>query len=213
MADAIPNGRVAGAIHAVVLHGDSAWVSGVNGGVWYTPNIHVNPAVQQPAFQPLTDRWPCLSVSAIAKEANADPKTVPADKLRLVAGCGGTSNYGASGQYSGVFTSFDGGQSWNQSQTFPFGLSISDIVIFPPATIVVSVRSTKDALLPVNGAILQSTDHGASWTIKWQAGRAFALAGDSYNGATAVWANVYDTTEGACVEGWGLCHCPTLIVF
>lgn len=105
-----PRNAVSGAIHAVVAHPTDAntlYVGAVNGGIWRTANA----TAANPAWTPLTDFQPSLSIGALEMD--------PSNSMVLVAGIGRFSSFGgdppfqvAGGRLSGLLRSADGGNTW-----------------------------------------------------------------------------------------------------
>lgn len=139
--DANPDGSQAllsaGAAQTVVDAGQGTWFLGsANGGVWRTRDI----TAPTPHWQPVTDssNVACTSISAIAAGSNL-----------VVAGCGGATssemghdwNVLNDGDWGGLMSSTDGGDSWTMINSFPANYYITGILILETGGLVVSARS------------------------------------------------------------------------
>lgn len=102
----VPDNEKVGAFHTVVAHPRNPnvlYVGGANAGIWRTRNARA----LKPTWEPLTDRFPSLSIGAL----EMDP--TDSDAETLVAGVGRISSYGRiGGALRGLLLSDDGGDTW-----------------------------------------------------------------------------------------------------
>ncbi len=170
----LSNGFIqAGAIEAVVVDpadSDNIYVGTVNGGVWrtttgtYSPTDGVdndndsvvdNPE-EYPSWEPLTDQFASLSISALAIS--------PQNAATIYAGTGRTSaGFGDGGSAIGLLRSTDFGSSWMQVGPELLGLRIRSVVPTgqnDPGTLqeIILVASDSGA-----GGVFRSTDGGATF--------------------------------------------------
>jgi photosystem II stability/assembly factor-like uncharacterized protein len=144
-----------GAVHTVVAHPtnpDVLWIGAVSGGIWRTDDA----TAASPAWTPLTDDTPSLSIGAL----ELDP-TDPTHQT-LVAGIGLFSSFGpgsAGGPLTGLLRTTDGGASWTPI-THPLLLESISGVAPRGSTIVASASAAVGTL----GGLFRSTDTGATWT-------------------------------------------------
>ena len=162
----VPNATVIGAVSALVLRGNVAFIGTVNGGVWRTENIHAAPERLHwsPMFDHQTD-VSCTSIAALAQDVDAPQ--------RLVAGCGLPSSTGQFDELNGLMQSLDAGLTWQPLNAFPRDLGIASIALRAPDIITVAVRLQVVYGLPPFGLALlptstqrgvwRSSDGGASW--------------------------------------------------
>jgi hypothetical protein len=162
----VPNATVIGAVSALVLRGDVAFVGTVNGGVWRTENIHAAP--ERLHWSPMFDQQKnvsCVSIAALAQDTYAPH--------RLVAGCGLPSSTGQFNELNGLVQSLDAGLTWQPLSAFPRDLDIASIALRVPSIITVAVRLQVVYGLPPFGwdvlststqrGVWRSSDGGASW--------------------------------------------------
>jgi hypothetical protein len=180
---------VVGAIKAVVADpGDfrTIYIGTVNGGIWKTTTS------PNPAWQPLTDQYPSLSIGALA----LDP--TDASNQTLVAGIGRYSSYlnpanfvSFGGPLTGILRSADGGAHWTQLGTAApggatRGLAGVNISAVAPrgATIFVGADNNGGGVGP---GLYRSTDGGTTFNLvsvaapgpnQVGAGPVFDLVGD-----------------------------------
>lgn len=144
--DNVTPATVSGAVHALAPHpvdADVLYIGAVNGGVWKTTNA----TAASPAFKPLTDDLPSLSIS----ELEFDP-TDPAWQT-LVAGTGRQSALSREGGPEiGVFRTTDGGASW--AVLGPEGAGTCTGVVARGDTLVAGFSGA---------GVLRSADAGATW--------------------------------------------------
>jgi Ca2+-binding RTX toxin-like protein len=166
-----PNNAVAGAIHTLVPHPTDAnilYAGGVNGGVWRT-----NDATSvSPTWTPLTDFFGSLSISALAMD--------PTDSDVLLAGIGNYSSFGASGAFTGLMLTTDGGANFTQ---------LADPLLPGDNFSGVTIRGNI-VLASSNLAVYRSINGGTSFTLLSGAvgtglpfGSAFDLVSDPSNGS------------------------------
>src|ERR1043166_6784842 len=109
-----PNNEVCGAISAIAAHPTNAnvlYIGAVNGGVWRTANA----TAASPAWTPVTDMLPSLSIGAI----EFDP--TDATFQTLVAASARLSSFGAvGGRRIGVMLTTNGGNTWTLLATNTF---------------------------------------------------------------------------------------------
>ena len=151
--------QVVGAIQAVAVsptNADLMYVGTVNGGIWRTNNA----TAANPAWTPLTDNLPSLSIGAIALDP-ADPSG-----QTIVAGVGRTSDYYREGSatLTGILRSTDGGVTWSQlaGGGVLTNKNVSGIAV-RGNTILVSVNNATSGSYN-NVGIFRSTDGGATFT-------------------------------------------------
>lgn len=152
-----PN-NVGGRIRAIVIDPRNAnriYIGAATGGVWLTENAGQS-------FRPLTETLPNLSIGALAMS--------PANPDVLYAGTG--ENFaGFAGM--GIFRSTDGGTTWGflsstsndanvNSQAAEWG-AVNRIAV-SPANPNLILAATATVASRLRGAIMRSTDGGASWT-------------------------------------------------
>ncbi|MBO0861361.1 MAG: RTX toxin [Chloracidobacterium sp.] len=163
-----PNNEVVGAIQALAPHPTDAnilYVGGVNGGVWRTSNAKA----ASPAWTPLTDNFPSLSIGAL----EFDP--TDATSRTLVAGIGRFSSFSRiGGQLTGILRTTDGGDNWTQ---------ISPDILNNQNISGVAARGSTLLASSTGGGLYRSVDGGANWTLVsggngLTAGGIFDLAGD-----------------------------------
>jgi hypothetical protein len=177
----IANREVVGAVNAVAPHptdANTAYVGAVNGGLWRATNA----TVAVPAWTPLSDTAPSLSIGAL----EFDP--TDATRQTLLAGIGrfssllsrGGARAGLLRTTNGVnFTTVDDGGVLR-------GLNIAGVA--PRGATLVIAANAADAL--ANRGVWRSTDTGATWTqisgaagSGLPAGATFDLASDPGNAA------------------------------
>lgn len=129
------------------------YAGAASGGVWKTTNDGAS-------WTPLFDDQPSLSIGAVALDPN-DPNTV-------YVGTGETVSGGIYG--NGLFSSADGGSTWNKLGGDRFDIChIADVVVDPVSsnTIIVAADPTQglnDGPTPrCQGGVYRSTDRGATW--------------------------------------------------
>lgn len=166
-----PNNAVAGAIHALAPHPTDAnvlYAGSVNGGVWRTNDA----TSATPTWSPLTDFFGSLSISALAMD--------PTDSDVLLAGIGNYSSFGASGAFTGLLLTTDGGANFTQL-TDPLlpGDNFSGVTIRGN---IVLASSNLGVYRSANGGTNFSTVSGAVGT-GLPFGSAFDLVADPSNGS------------------------------
>ena len=146
-----PDDEVAGAIHTVLAHpanADTLYVGAVNGGVWRTDNA----TDERPDWKPLTDRFPSLSIGAMAMDPN-DPNVI-------LVGIGRYSSYYQSGgDRIGLLLTKNGGDTWTRIE-LPFGT--------PDTRNISGVAIDGDRLVASAGpwcctSVYRSLDGGDTW--------------------------------------------------
>ena len=163
MTENVPNTTVIGAVSALVLRGNVAFIGTVNGGVWRTENIHAAP--ERLHWSPMFDHQSdvsCTSIAALAQDADAPQ--------RLVAGCGylvSSSGFGNLNELNGLMQSLDAGLTWQPLNAFPSDLGIASIALRAPSIIIVAVKLEVFGFgsLPTSTqrGVWRSSDGGASW--------------------------------------------------
>ncbi len=153
-----PNNPVVGAVQAIVPHPTNpaiAYLGSVGGGVWKTTNFDT----PDPAWQPISDRLPSMSIGALAID--------PLSPDNIYVGTGTFSSAGRGGESAGVFKSEDAGVSWKQVGNFA-GLRVTRIV--PSSTTAGLVLiSTYDVTLNKpdgtegRGGLYRSLNGGEQW--------------------------------------------------
>jgi hypothetical protein len=122
----------------------------VNGGIWKTTNA----TAASPAWTPLTDQFPVLTMSAIAIS--------PLNSNTIYAGTGQRSSGGFDGAApNGLLRSTDGGASWAMVGQSLAGRPIRSIV---PMAIGTSVADQVVLAASTSGGIFRSTDGGVTFT-------------------------------------------------
>ena len=150
----------AGAVQNVVQGIEGTWfMSSVNGGIWRTTSLNQ----EIPHWENVLDGQPvtCSSMSAL-HVSKSNPN-------RIYAGCGGSTsseqgsdwNVVNSGDWGGIMTSFDGGDTWQMIDSFPSNYYITDILE------IVSSGSSSDSatrtLLVSAQSHLYDRDDGGIW--------------------------------------------------
>ena len=166
---------LAGAVNAIVpdpTNAGVAWIGSVNGGVWKTTNF----TSASPAWVPLTDHQPSLSVSSLS----LDPTT--GNQQVLVAGIGNCSPLSKTGgPLTGILRTTDGGTSWT---------SLGGDDLSGERVIGVAERGNVIVVASVggmtSGGIWRSTDTGASFQLVTGSaglpqGKVLELEGDPSN--------------------------------
>jgi hypothetical protein len=158
----VPNSTVIGAVSALVLRGDVAFIGTTNGGVWRTENIHAAP--ERLHWSPMFDHQTnvsCTSIAALAQDADAPQ--------RLVAGCGLASSWLSQfDELNGLVQSLDAGLTWQPLSAFPRDLGVASIALRAPSVITVAVKlqvlyGTQPAPASKQRGVWRSADGGASW--------------------------------------------------
>ncbi|MCC6766017.1 MAG: DUF11 domain-containing protein [Deltaproteobacteria bacterium] len=149
----IQNGEVVGAVHAVVTHptdADTIWIGAVNGGLWRTTNA----TAASPAWTPLIDDFPSLSIGAL----ELDP--TDAANRTLVAGIGRYSSFGSTGgALRGILRTTDGGATWTELGAVDLaGRNVSGVG--PRGATILVAASSRGS---IGAGMYRSTDTGASF--------------------------------------------------
>lgn len=145
-----PSLTAAGAAQDIKAGANGTWFLGsVNGGVWRTTSIDAtNPTwVNVLDHQPIT----CQSIAAL-HVSSYNPS-------RVWAGCGGSTssmngdgyNVMNSGEWTGVMSSNDNGNTWSRMESFPNNYYITDIL---------ETDSTGSLLVAAQSNLYNSTDGG-----------------------------------------------------
>ncbi len=191
----LPGDEVVGAVHAVAAHPTDAnviYLGAVNGGIWKSTNA----LAMSPAWIPLTDQMPSLSIGAL----EFDPTDF--SHQTLVAGVGRFSSFGsAGGARTGLLRTINGGASWAilDGGGLLIGKNISGVAV-RGSTIVVSVNFSTPFTFG-NIGLFRSVDSGASFTQISGAvsgppqGRCFDLVGHR-NTPNVLYASIRDTGSG-----------------
>lgn len=150
--EGISNNPQAGAVTALApdpTNADRLFVASTNGGIWRTTNA----TAASPHWEPLTDQFPSLSMSAIAFSP------LDATQNTLFAGGGRTSSgFGDGGAQIGVLKTTDGGNTWSQIGASLAGNRINQII---PTSI--GTAATQVVLAATNNGIFRSTDGGLTF--------------------------------------------------
>jgi hypothetical protein len=183
--EGIPNRPVTGAINALAAHAtnpDVLYLGAVNGGLWRTTNA----TAANPAWTPLTDTLPSLSIGRDALQF--DP-TDPSGNT-LVAGGGRSSSYSSNGgSRLGLLRTTDGGATW---AVLTGGGTLAGRnatgVAARGATLLMAVNNFNGSATLGEIGIYRSTDTGTTFARVSGAGglpegRAFDLAADPSNAA------------------------------
>jgi autotransporter-associated beta strand protein len=151
---------IIGAISAIqVRDANTAYVAGVNGGVWRTNDLP-DPS---PTWTPLTDHEDTLAFSALALVPGQDPS-----HDLLYAGPGNVSSSMNAFFPAGLLKSTDGGQTWTPVGADKLPLVTVTSIIFPnqllgldPQTVMFSAA---DGPEKGSGGIFRTTDGGMTWS-------------------------------------------------
>jgi uncharacterized repeat protein (TIGR01451 family) len=151
-----PNNEVCGAIQAIAAHPNNAnilYIGAVNGGVWRTTNA----TAASPAWTPVTDTLPSLSIGAI----EFDP--TDATHQTLVAASGRLSSFGAvGGRRIGVLLTTNSGNNWTLLGTNTFA---SENLTSVAARSNILMAASDSAWAGGNGnGLFRSTNFGGSFT-------------------------------------------------
>ncbi len=172
---AAQNYHVSGAINAVLADPSNVnilYAGAVNGGVWKTTNA----TSSSPAWTPLTDSFPSLSIGAMA----FDPSD--ATHQTLVAGIGRfSSDAFLGGPRTGLLQSTNGGASWTSINGGMSGKNVSGVAEVG-GTIVAAV-DIADSFTYGNVGIYRSTNGGASFSqISYGPGNGMSVGPDGLPG-------------------------------
>ncbi|MBV9670003.1 MAG: exo-alpha-sialidase, partial [Acidobacteriales bacterium] len=166
-------GNLAGRITAIAIDtsrdpsGNTVYVGTAYGGLWKTSNgMSANPA-----FTPLTENAPTLSVGSIALDASTNPTTI-------YIGSGEPDSSIDSYYGVGVLKSTDGGTTWTTSsiadagsESF-YGQSFSKLLVDPndPELLIACTRlSGTPTYRSLTSGIFRSIDYGATWQMMYEA--------------------------------------------
>ncbi len=145
-------GNIGGRVRAILIHPtqhDTMWVGSAGGGVWHTTDGGAS-------WQPQNAMLPVLGIGCMAMD--------PTDPDRLYAGTGegffdtpaGSSNLAVMAG-AGIFTSADGGASWNQLASTAAWLAVNRIAIDP--------NDPRVLLAATTGGLRRTADGGTTWTL------------------------------------------------
>jgi hypothetical protein len=170
----VQSNEVVGAVQAIAVNPsdrNNVFIGTANGGIWETSNA-TDP---EPAWQPLTDQYPSLSVGSIAFS--------PFNNV-LYAGTANVSNTNILGTTNGLLKSVDGGQHWSILGSDLFqALNIVSVVptSLDSGNIVLLATSNGFFTGPPgssSGGVYRSDDGGQTWN-RWSGDHGLPEAGVS----------------------------------
>lgn len=157
-------GNVGGRLTAIAVDpkDQTVYLGAADGGLWKSTNA-LSP---NPAFTPIGDNLPSLSIGSIALDATTTPTTIYVGT--------GEPNFSQDSYYGdGIFKSTDGGQTWTAGTGVDFtGSAISKLLVDPDDSKVLLAAVTEGGVysndnlavdVPAIG-IVRSTDNGQTWS-------------------------------------------------